>query len=140
MVASTSYPFMNSSEMPDDSDHRTEFAYAERVVLAVAISFIAVFGSVGNGLVIVSVALSRKLRTATNVYVVSLSATDLLTCLCLPWHALAVVSVEGWPMDMVVCSGCRCLIYHLRWFEHGDSCIHCLESAVPYNQTQYTVP
>ncbi|XP_033626487.1 melatonin receptor type 1B-A-like [Asterias rubens] len=98
----TTVPF---SQLPSDAiGVDVTFSYGERVVLAVAICLIAVFGGFGNGLVIISVALSRKLRTATNVYVVSLSTTDLLTCLCLPWHALAVASVDGWPMDMVVCA------------------------------------
>ncbi|XP_038068152.1 trace amine-associated receptor 8b-like [Patiria miniata] len=87
-----------------ESEYAGRFTYGERIVLAVAMSIIAVVGSVGNGLVILSVALSRKLRTATNVYVVSLSTTDLLTCLCLPWHVLGAVSIDGWPIGMWICS------------------------------------
>ncbi|XP_022082401.1 melatonin receptor type 1B-B-like [Acanthaster planci] len=97
---------LNESEEIDlvESEYAGRFAYGERIALAVAMSIITVLGTFGNGLVILAVALSRKLRTATNVYVVSLSTTDLLTCLCLPWHVLGAVSMNGWPIAKWICS------------------------------------
>ena len=78
--------------------------YNERILLALISLVIALFGFLGNCLVILSVALSRKLRTATNVYVVNLSVADLCTCLFLPWHMVALLCTEGWPLPDWICA------------------------------------
>lgn len=76
--------------------------YNERIILAVISLLIALFGFLGNCLVILAVGLSRKLRTATNVYVVNLSVADLCTCVFLPWHMVALLS-DGWPLPDWIC-------------------------------------
>ncbi|XP_072013764.1 probable G-protein coupled receptor No18 [Amphiura filiformis] len=78
--------------------------YNERILLAFISLVIALFGFLGNSLVILAVGLSRKLRTATNVYVLNLSVADLLVCLFLPWHMVALLNVDGWPLPDWICA------------------------------------
>ncbi|XP_022080030.1 melatonin receptor type 1B-B-like [Acanthaster planci] len=72
--------------------------YPERVVVAVVWLLIAVFNVTGNTMVILAVVCSKKLRTSTNVFVVSLSVADLLTGLALPMSAVGLLSPGNtWP-------------------------------------------
>ena len=48
------------------------------------LGLIAIVGIIGNCMIIVAVAFSKKLQTSTNVFVTSLAVTDLLTC----WAAI----------------------------------------------------
>ncbi|XP_033639797.1 5-hydroxytryptamine receptor 4-like [Asterias rubens] len=86
------YPQPNGTESGDalDDEGAGEFRfsdYNQRVVVASLNLLISVFGIFGNVLVILAVALSRRLRTITNAFVVSLSVADLLTCMSLPFNA-----------------------------------------------------
>ena len=69
--------------------------------LYVAILLIlAVLGTFGNMLVIAAVILSRKLRHATNMFVLNLSIADLLTCAyVVPVQAVAVFPCDGDLLD-----------------------------------------
>ncbi len=78
-------------------------SYIERQILAGLVGIIAVIGFCGNTLIIIAVALSRKLRNTTNVFVVNLAIADLLTCLFLPWTAVAILSEGGWKLPMFIC-------------------------------------
>ncbi|XP_072020012.1 G-protein coupled receptor moody-like [Amphiura filiformis] len=99
----------NSSIVPDASNsitnttvsHTTDlliYSYGERVFVAICWLLITIFGTLGNSLVIVAVLLSRKLRTDTNVFVVSLAVADLLTSLFLFWSVFALLGRNGWPL------------------------------------------
>ena len=46
----------------------------------VMLGLIAFVGIIGNSMIIVAIAFSKKLQTSTNVFVTSLAVTDLLTC------------------------------------------------------------
>ncbi|XP_054748503.1 alpha-1A adrenergic receptor-like [Lytechinus pictus] len=85
-------------------DYESPLHYTERIFLAMMSALIAVVGLLGNGLVITGVALSRKLRTATNVYVVNLSIADMFTCILMPFHVIAVLSTETYPLAEWTCS------------------------------------
>ncbi|XP_022109234.1 G-protein coupled receptor moody-like [Acanthaster planci] len=78
--------------------------YTQRVVVAVMYLVVILLGTAGNILVILAVLLSKKLRTATNAFVVNLSVADLLTCLVLPWTVVATLSKDGLPVGEWVCS------------------------------------
>ena len=78
--------------------------YTQRIVVSCLFALISIVGTFGNSLVIAAVLVSRKLRTATNVFVVSLSFADLLTCLFLPWNVVALLSTEGWPTADEICA------------------------------------
>ncbi|XP_030836256.1 5-hydroxytryptamine receptor 4-like [Strongylocentrotus purpuratus] len=87
--------------------------YNQRLVLAITFIVISVVGSIGNSIVIAAVAMSRKLRTATNVFVVSLAIADLLTNLFLPWNVIALLNEdrEQWPMEESLCVMAAIILY-----------------------------
>ena len=62
-------------------------SYGEKQLLAAIYSFTCITGVIGNSVVLLAPALSRKPRTPTNVFVVNLA--DLFTCLSLPLNVLA---------------------------------------------------
>ncbi|XP_022080047.1 melatonin receptor type 1B-B-like [Acanthaster planci] len=72
--------------------------YPERVVVAILWLLVALVNITGNTMVILAVVFSKKLRTSTNVFVVSLSVADLLTGLALPMSAVGLLSPgNSWP-------------------------------------------
>ncbi|XP_022096746.1 octopamine receptor 1-like [Acanthaster planci] len=73
--------------------------FAERQAIAGIFLTGAILGSVGNCFVVAAVALSRKLRTTTNVFVVNLALADILTSLFMPWQAVAILGGgDEWPI------------------------------------------
>lgn len=93
---------MNSTEMA--LSNASPLTYAERIALAVLCVLVAVCGILGNTLVVLAVWLSRRLRTATNVYVVNLSVADMVTCLSVPAYVIALMSWEEWPGNELPCA------------------------------------
>lgn len=88
---------------PGDGGSSTREEYAVRVSLAVAAILITILGICGNSLVILSVALSKKLQTATNIFVTNLAVADFLTCTVVPWNVVALLS-NTWPVAEWVCA------------------------------------
>ncbi|XP_038071939.1 melatonin receptor type 1B-A-like [Patiria miniata] len=78
--------------------------YTQRVIVATMFLVIALLGIFGNTLVILAVLLSKKVRTATNAFVMNLSVADFLTCLVIPWNAVVLLGREGLPVGVWVCS------------------------------------
>ncbi|XP_038077661.1 melatonin receptor type 1B-A-like [Patiria miniata] len=92
-----------------DPSHSLQ-TYAERVVVAAFILLIAISNIVGNSLVILAVVFSKKLRTSTNAFVVSLSAADLLAGLAVSMTVVALLNPgESWPS--VLCSMAGVVLY-----------------------------
>ncbi|XP_038044486.1 melatonin receptor type 1B-B-like [Patiria miniata] len=73
-------------------------SYSMRQIIAAMCTTTAIVGLIGNALVIIAVRLSKKLRTVTNVFVINLSISDLISCVCLPWEVVAVLGEDGWPL------------------------------------------
>lgn len=99
----------NSSDpsVIDDSEKDVTFVFSDtrqRVIVASMFLFIAVAGTIGNSLVILSVLASKKLRTTTNAFVVNLAVADLLTSLCVPWNAVTLLGFNGLPIPEMICS------------------------------------
>ncbi|XP_038044300.1 octopamine receptor Oamb-like [Patiria miniata] len=91
-------------------------SFVERQVLSSVISFISVFGILGNTAVILAVLLVKKLQTSTNVFVLNLAVADVLTCALLPWQVVALLNDElVFPIWLcrtvafvqLTCSGCN---------------------------------
>ena len=78
--------------------------YIQRVILSIIIAVVFVVGIPGNTLVILAVILSRGLRSRTNWFVVNLAATDFITCAFIPFHMVALLSQEGWPLPAWICA------------------------------------
>lgn len=85
--------------------------YTQRVIVATAVICTSLLGICGNSLVILSVMLSRKLRTASNVFIVNLACSDLLTSLHTPWNAVALLSRNGWPLPAWICTAAAGIMF-----------------------------
>ncbi|XP_041465759.1 5-hydroxytryptamine receptor 1D-like [Lytechinus variegatus] len=72
--------------------HKELAGHTQFIIISVCYIIICVFGIAGNSMVIAAVALCRKLQTPTNVFVVSLAITDLLSCLTLPFQVVMFLS------------------------------------------------
>lgn len=60
----------------------------------------------GNGLVIWVVAVARRMRTVTNMYIVNLSVADLIIgVLCIPFQFQAAL-LRRWDLPEIMCSFC----------------------------------
>ncbi|PIK36566.1 putative muscarinic acetylcholine receptor M4-like [Apostichopus japonicus] len=87
-------------------------SYGQRLFIAIIISCIFLSGVFGNGLVILSVFLSRRLRNVTNVFVVNLAFADFLVCLFSPATVIALSSRNGWPLKSeFYCSAAAMIVY-----------------------------
>ncbi|XP_071799898.1 G-protein coupled receptor moody-like [Asterias amurensis] len=86
--------------------------YGVLVTIACLWILIAVLGIIGNLLVILSVVLSKSVRTMTNVLVVNLSVADLWTSLSLPWNAVALLSDGTWPLPSLIPCQVAAFMWH----------------------------
>eukprot|EP00057_Strongylocentrotus_purpuratus_P034622 XP_795967.2 PREDICTED: melatonin receptor type 1A-like [Strongylocentrotus purpuratus] len=77
--------------------------YWERIIYATITGLISITGAFGNTLVILAVFISKKLRNKTNTFVVNLAIADLISCLNLPWTALALLCENEWPLPDWIC-------------------------------------
>ncbi|XP_038044777.1 rhodopsin, GQ-coupled-like [Patiria miniata] len=78
--------------------------FTQRVIVAAILAAWSLIAIIDNSLVIIAVMLTKRLRTATNVFIVNLSVADLLTGFSFAWQVLAVVSQDGWPLPNWLCS------------------------------------
>ncbi len=94
------FDFSSEKPLQQNTSHHHDLTihYAERVFSGIVILIIIFVGCVGNSLIISSVILSRKLRTSTNVFVVSLSTADIMTSLALTVFLLPRFHKSGWPL------------------------------------------
>ena len=89
------------------------YSFPERLAAAAMFSVVLISGTLGNCMIIVAVALCRKLQTRTNAFVLSLSVADLVTCLSLFPTICALAGKEGWPLPGFewLCTGGAFLLY-----------------------------
>lgn len=78
--------------------------YGQRIFISVLLILISLSGIFGNSLVMFAVYISRKLRNATNVFVVNLALADLVSCLCIIAQFIALLSRNGWPLPEWICT------------------------------------
>eukprot|EP00057_Strongylocentrotus_purpuratus_P027628 XP_011682102.1 PREDICTED: melatonin receptor type 1B-A-like [Strongylocentrotus purpuratus] len=64
---------------------------------------IGILGMIGNLLVLLAVSLSKDLQNSTNVFVVSLSISDFISSVALPFQGISVLSESGWPFGKGMC-------------------------------------
>ncbi|XP_022080550.1 uncharacterized protein LOC110973769 [Acanthaster planci] len=89
------------------------YTYPELIVCAVGFSILVFVTLGGNSMVLVAVARTKKLQTATNVFVVNLSVTDYLTGLAFLWSIPGMVSTTpGYPLQSdALCAVWAALVY-----------------------------
>ncbi|XP_071493182.1 melatonin receptor type 1B-B-like [Diadema antillarum] len=89
-------------------------------VLACVVALITITGVLGNSFVILLVSLSRQLQTVTNVFVVSLTLSDLIGCSMLSLEIVALLNLDGWPLPEWVCqmTGGVCVIAFVASVAH----------------------
>ncbi|XP_038051821.1 melatonin receptor type 1B-like [Patiria miniata] len=74
-----------------------------RVLYGSAVILACILGITGNGLVILSIATTPKLRTSHNAFVFNLSIANLLlSVFTMPFYATAILA-EGWPLSPSLC-------------------------------------
>ncbi|XP_062384576.1 5-hydroxytryptamine receptor 1F [Sardina pilchardus] len=115
-------PAPSSPEQLRSSDPQTTFDLG-KVLLAVALSVLAVASAAVNALVITSILATRKLRSPANFLICSLALTDLLvSVLVMPVSIVSLTAADGrWRLGAALCHlwlgldvvCCTCSILHL---------------------------
>ncbi|XP_071954819.1 beta-3 adrenergic receptor-like [Antedon mediterranea] len=88
-----------TSNMSSSGSDATTAAHIQAFLL----SIISIGGSLGNGIVLVAMSRTAKLRNCTNIFIGSLAVSDMINCLTLPWNIVAVLSVDHWPLPSAIC-------------------------------------
>eukprot|EP00057_Strongylocentrotus_purpuratus_P031635 XP_785182.1 PREDICTED: beta-3 adrenergic receptor-like [Strongylocentrotus purpuratus] len=130
-MAVTTIDWMNSEQSLGNLTELSVIAFHHRAIVASILIALTPIGLFGNALVIVAVIVAKKLRTITNILVINLAVTDLVTCLCFPFLSAGLLSQRGsYPMHDIVCAttggvfvacvGCSSLtllaIAFVRWY------------------------
>ncbi|XP_038073977.1 alpha-1B adrenergic receptor-like [Patiria miniata] len=101
----TSASLMESTTQGDGRNFRFEDP-VQRIIIGCVYCLVAVVGFAGNFMVILAVILSRKLQSRINAFVVNLAVADVLNCCAIPFTAVALFSLGGWPPELppLLCS------------------------------------
>ncbi|XP_041463830.1 rhodopsin, GQ-coupled-like [Lytechinus variegatus] len=79
--------------------------YYHRVIVASVLILVTLIGLLGNTIVIITVVVTKKLRTTTNILVVNLAFADLMTCICIPFNVVALLSkTNEYPLPDFICA------------------------------------
>ncbi|XP_030853088.1 rhodopsin, GQ-coupled-like [Strongylocentrotus purpuratus] len=90
---------------PGNSTETPVISFHHRAIVASVLIALTIIGLFGNGLVILSVIVAKKLRTVTNILVVNLAFADLVTCSLQPFLSLGLLSQTGrYPLHEAVCA------------------------------------
>ncbi|XP_072016325.1 LOW QUALITY PROTEIN: G-protein coupled receptor moody-like [Amphiura filiformis] len=102
-------PIENDTHQYDHS----MYSYDERIFFATTLILICITGIFGNSATIAAVVLSKTLRDATNVFVVCLALSDLITCFGIPLSVFTLLNKSGWPWPELewLCSASATLLY-----------------------------
>ncbi|XP_787129.2 rhodopsin, GQ-coupled-like [Strongylocentrotus purpuratus] len=98
--------------IPNVTSELSVVAFNHRAIVAAILLVFALVGLFGNALVIISVIVSRKLRTITNVLVVNLAFADFMACTFLPFQSAGLLSQTGrYPLHEMVCAAVAAVQY-----------------------------
>ncbi|XP_041457315.1 rhodopsin, GQ-coupled-like [Lytechinus variegatus] len=84
------------------SGGRTPIHPSVYIISASFLILVSITGIVGNGLTILSVLFSTKLRTKTNVFLVNLALGDLIVCLCIQAQIVTLLSSREPPIPDIL--------------------------------------
>ncbi|XP_041473031.1 melatonin receptor type 1B-A-like [Lytechinus variegatus] len=101
MASPVPLPGNDVVNMTDPYDNRV--LVITNYILATVICMVTIIGVLGNSFVVLLFALSRQLQTVTNIFVVSLTLSDLIGCATLSLDAVALLYLRGWPLQDWVC-------------------------------------
>ncbi|XP_062564685.1 probable G-protein coupled receptor No18 [Armigeres subalbatus] len=106
-TASSPFPAgIVASAGPDDAGDRDCAKIClswEKMFLVILFCALIVITVIGNTLVILSVATTRRLRTVTNCFVMSLAVADWLVGIFVMPPAVIVFAVEKWELGRILC-------------------------------------
>ncbi|XP_055618139.1 5-hydroxytryptamine receptor 1A-alpha isoform X2 [Toxorhynchites rutilus septentrionalis] len=91
------------SKAMDDGDHQLLIANWHDCVIVIMFCLLIVVTVIGNTLVILSVITTRRLRTVTNCFVMSLAVADWLVGIFVMPPAVAVHLLGTWPLGWILC-------------------------------------
>ncbi|XP_068130704.1 5-hydroxytryptamine receptor 7 [Hyperolius riggenbachi] len=95
----------NHTNITDCGEEILLYGDIEKIVIGVVLSIITVFTIAGNGLVIISVCIVKKLRQPSNYLVVSLAAADLSVAIAVMPFVIITDLVGGkWLFGKVFCN------------------------------------
>eukprot|EP00057_Strongylocentrotus_purpuratus_P031677 XP_785294.1 PREDICTED: 5-hydroxytryptamine receptor 1A-like [Strongylocentrotus purpuratus] len=104
-MAVTTIDWTDSEQSLGNLTEVSVVAFHHRAIVASILIALTPIGLFGNALVIVAVVVAKKLRTITNILVVNLAVTDLITCLCFPFLSAGFLSQTGsYPMHDIICA------------------------------------
>ncbi|XP_054755868.2 rhodopsin, GQ-coupled-like [Lytechinus pictus] len=90
---------------PESSGVLEGIPYYHRVTVASILILLMLIGLFGNTIVIITVVAAKKLRTTTNILVVNLAFADLMTCICIPFNVVALLSqTNEYPLPDFICA------------------------------------
>ncbi|XP_003731731.1 orexin receptor type 2-like [Strongylocentrotus purpuratus] len=130
-MAGTTIDWKGSKQSLGNFTEFSGIAFHHRAIVASILIALTPIGLFGNALVIVAVVVAKKLRTITNILVINLAVTDLVTCLCFPFLSAGLLNQTGsYPMHDMICAsiagvintclGCSTLtllaIAFVRWY------------------------
>ncbi|XP_063781420.1 5-hydroxytryptamine receptor 7 [Pseudophryne corroboree] len=96
---------LNHTNLTDCGEEILLYGDIEKIVIGVVLSIITIFTIAGNGLVIISVCIVKKLRQPSNYLVVSLAAADLSVAIAVMPFVIITDLVGGkWLFGKVFCN------------------------------------
>ncbi|XP_041461818.1 probable G-protein coupled receptor No9 [Lytechinus variegatus] len=96
---------MNATVSAPVDDIILELGECEKLIAVAVYVVIAVLGISGNSLVLIAVACSLRLRTITNIFVVALAITDLLTAILQIHHVIFLLLASKSRHDLCLIIG-----------------------------------
>ena len=104
-MAGTTIDWKGSKQSLGNLTEFSVIAFHHRAIAASILIALTPIGLFGNALVISAVVVAKKLRTITNILVINLAFSDLVTCLCFPFLSAGLLSQTGsYPMHDMICS------------------------------------
>ena len=108
MMAGTTIDWKGSKQSLGNLTEFSVIAFHHRAIAASILIALTPIGLFGNALVISAVVVAKKLRTITNILVINLAFSDLVTCLCFPFLSAGLLSQTGsYPMHEIICCNYR---------------------------------
>ncbi|CAH1112529.1 unnamed protein product [Psylliodes chrysocephalus] len=83
--------------------HHINNNFVQHVALAILLTIVILVVIIGNTLVILAVITTRRLRTVTNCFVMSLAVADWLVGICVMPPAVAYALIGVWELGWVLC-------------------------------------